>query len=495
MWQGDSERRLGGGMNRRQRITGVFAVVMALLVVLTGCSVPWFGPAVPHQVEAAAEIKTATITWTAPGSSFQVELDTTAQFTAPRVMTIGANRLEVAGLTGATTYFVRVASLDGTRRSDFSAVTSFTTATPTFSLAAPVLSLDSTDSQSITARWKQPAKHLRYELQLDTSEAFQQPQRRAAVTPEGSYSALKTGTLYYVRVRAVTDDGQALSPWSQVVSGKTAESLPLTVANFNVAGASTSTWTKRRPVIISLIAGEHPDVLGLQEAGYKKGHTQFAEVTHGLGSTWRVTEAGRYTTSTTRLAYNSATVRLIRKGHLRLTRDTPFGNRRFIVWGEFEQRSTGKRFVFITTHLVYQKGKKADAARTAQSRQVVSVSKKLSRGGKLPVIVTADFNTHKKRTSGNGVYRTFLNGGFADPLLRSNKLGAAENRVRADLEPYNGSHRAANMSTNTTLIDHIFVTPMRVAEWETVARLSSANHFIGVIPSDHVMLRATVYLP
>lgn len=482
-------------MNRRRHITGLIAGVVALLVALTGCSVPWFGPAVPTQVQVAAETKTAVITWSAPGNSFQVELDTSAQFSAPRVMTISAARLEVAGLTGATTYFVRVATVDGTKRGEYSAVTSFTTATPSFSLAAPVLSLDSTSSESITAKWKQPAKHLSYELQLDTSDRFEKAQRQTVTVAEASYAKLKADTLYYLRVRAVSDDGQALSPWSATASRKTADSLPLTVANFNVDGASTSTWAKRRPVIISLIAGQHPDVIGLQEAGYKKGHTQFAEIIHGLGSSWRVTEAGRYTTSTTRLAYNSATVRLIRKGHLRLTRDRSFGNKRFIVWGEFEQRSTGKHFVFITTHLVYQKSKKATAARTAEARQVVSVSKKLSKGGSLPVIVTADFNTHKKRTSSNGVYRTFLSGGFADPLLRSDKLGAAQDRIRSDLEPYNGSHRTANMSTNTTLIDHIFVTPMRVAEWETVARLSSAHRFIGVIPSDHVMLRATVYLP
>jgi hypothetical protein len=36
---------------------------------------------------------------------------------------------------------------------------------------------------------------------------------------------------------------------------------------------------------------------------------------------------------------------------------------------------------------------------------------------------------------------------------------------------------------------------MRVAEWETVARLDRSGRFIGTIPSDHNMIRLTVYLP
>ena len=41
----------------------------------------------------------------------------------------------------------------------------------------------------------------------------------------------------------------------------------------------------------------------------------------------------------------------------------------------------------------------------------------------------------------------------------------------------------------------MLTTPMRVSEWETVARLDSADDFVGIIPSDHNMLRMTVHLP
>jgi len=44
-------------------------------------------------------------------------------------------------------------------------------------------------------------------------------------------------------------------------------------------------------------------------------------------------------------------------------------------------------------------------------------------------------------------------------------------------------------------IDYIMTTKMRVSEWETVARVSKKGTFVGTIPSDHTMIRATVWLP
>ena len=44
-------------------------------------------------------------------------------------------------------------------------------------------------------------------------------------------------------------------------------------------------------------------------------------------------------------------------------------------------------------------------------------------------------------------------------------------------------------------MDYIFTTPMRVSEYEVVLRLNSAGRVTGPIPSDHNMLKATVWLP
>jgi hypothetical protein len=36
---------------------------------------------------------------------------------------------------------------------------------------------------------------------------------------------------------------------------------------------------------------------------------------------------------------------------------------------------------------------------------------------------------------------------------------------------------------------------MRVSEYEVVAKLDGSGRFVGTIPSDHNMIRATIYLP
>lgn len=476
----------------------LLVVLLALLLALSGCSAPD-----PHQLQAPADVRVsarfdaAVVSWTAPsgGSGFRVELSTDEAFTSPVSSTSQAASLALGSLKPDTKYFLRVFAVGADASvGPPSQVIAFATPVRGFTLPAPKPELTSVTSTSLDITWTAQGDGLRYQVQLATDDAFAKPSDATVTEAEHRFTDLKAEVVYRVRVRTLSVRGEPLSAWSDPVTGSPAKELPLRVGNFNVDGASTSTWAKRRPVVISMIAGQDLDVLGLQEAGYKKGKTQFAQITSGLGPQWRVTEPGRYTTSTTRLAYNSERVRLVRNGHVRLTRDSKFGNRRFIVWAEFEQLSTGKRFLYLTSHLVFQRGAKADAARTAQTKQIVALARSLG-SATMPTIVSADFNTHKKRTSGNGVYRTFLNSGYVDPLARTGAFGTAEQRVRANLEPYNGSKRKANMSYQTTLIDHIFMTPMRVEEWETVARLDNANRFVGTIPSDHVMVRATVYLP
>ena len=48
---------------------------------------------------------------------------------------------------------------------------------------------------------------------------------------------------------------------------------------------------------------------------------------------------------------------------------------------------------------------------------------------------------------------------------------------------------------NGSNLDYILTSRMRVSEWETVAAMDANGSFIGRIPSDHNLIRATVYLP
>ena len=72
-----------------------------------------------------------------------------------------------------------------------------------------------------------------------------------------------------------------------------------------------------------------------------------------------------------------------------------------------------------------------------------------------------------------------------------------EKRINTQYSSYNNSLPVARRSrgVNGSNPDYIFVSPMRVAEWETVVSVDAAGRFTSTPPSDHNLIRATVYLP
>ncbi|WP_208740100.1 endonuclease/exonuclease/phosphatase family protein, partial [Arthrobacter agilis] len=122
----------------------------------------------------------------------------------------------------------------------------------------------------------------------------------------------------------------------------------------------------------------------------------------------------------------------------------------------------------------------------------------------LPVIAVGDFNSHKWTNPSNAPYDVMVGAGLIDPLGNTYKAdlpsgqATVEKRIRTNFDSYNGFLSKANARNdfgNGTYIDYIFTSKMRVSEWETVANVDSNRNFIGVIPSDHNMIRATVGLP
>jgi endonuclease/exonuclease/phosphatase family metal-dependent hydrolase len=173
---------------------------------------------------------------------------------------------------------------------------------------------------------------------------------------------------------------------------------------------------------------------------------------------------------------------------------------RFLSWAVFKQKSTGRLFLFGTTHL--ENGAKFKALRVRQVETIIDTLKRVS-DGKLPTIMTGDFNTHKWISGGNKPYDAMVAAGYKDPLGNTYKSrhtapGAfVEKRIRTEYSSTNGMERKARKLPyiNGTYLDYILVTPMRVSEWETVVKVDSRGRFIGTIPSDHNMVRATVWLP
>jgi len=359
-------------------------------------------------------------------------------------------------------------------------------ATPTSLADAPVVKASAT-AGAIELAWTDVGSAEQYGVELADNKSLADPY---TVKVPGLATTIKgkpAGT-YYARARAENGAGGAASEWSAVVSVKVPES-PLVVASFNIkcAGCGNPSWASRRAAVISTINSQRPDVIGLQETRLKQN--QYQQVIAGLGSDYRGLRPPARSAEIA-IAYNTKVLTLVEQGSEALP--TKHDDRR-VLWAVLKQKATGKVFLFGVTHLQTGHGAKWNSWRVKEAARATVVLKSVAaRHGDCPTIVVGDMNSYPK--IGNGGYTTFTKT-YLDPLGKYSDPGVAkvENTVGLAYSTWNGWGRVARKSS--TYMDYIFVTPMRVLEWETVVKVDSSGRFIGAIPSDHNMVRATVELP
>lgn len=416
----------------------------------------------------------------------------------------------------------------------------------TYSLAAPSgLKSTAQSSSSISLSWTPRSGAPRYRIQMSPKSDMSGATYYRFTATTAEIRGLKASTTYYFRVRAISADGTtSLSDYSGKIYAKTKAAAatfaplvnPLKVASYNVkcancTGPGELPWADRRSAVVSTIKSEMPDVLGVQEAsqGWLAGETrpgglsQFEDLQERLqaaGAAYKLSNAKRNncvkdTTPTgcvyadqgaslgTKLFYNSSTVDLAAQGSKLLPKAYPSDGERYLAWGIFIQKSTGKKFFVGTTHLDPAPGGDHQTARVMQAQAIVAEIKSRNPEA-LPVLITGDFNSHKWTSPSNGPYDVMTAAGFVDPL--GNTYGSdlpsgaatAEKTVGAFYDSFNAYNRKANARNtygNGTYLDYIFTSKIRVGEWRTVVNVDSAGNFIGTIPSDHNMVRATVQLP
>jgi endonuclease/exonuclease/phosphatase family metal-dependent hydrolase len=166
-----------------------------------------------------------------------------------------------------------------------------------------------------------------------------------------------------------------------------------------------------------------------------------------------------------------------------------------------EQKSSGQKFFFATTHIEY--GSSYYSLRKSQTQSMMAeVDKRLPSG--LPAFVVGDLNSTRYATPTNAPYDEILSHGFIDPLgqiYKSPKVSSkatVEKRIRANYNSHNSFLRTVPhfaSDENGSNMDYIFTTRMRTLSWETVLDLDSSGKLAGTIPSDHNMLVAKVLLP
>lgn len=488
---------------RRPNRTPLVAGGVALVVVLLS-SIWWIpkvldsGPPSPNDVRVVSASTTAEALWEHDlAETFRVQYAKKVDFSDAKTEKVSRNRLSLRALLPGTTYFLRVVAID--EKGDLSNPSRSVRFTTEFPYAAPKLTVPNKKSTNVTAEWTSGAKKARFEAQIDDNEEFRSPVVVPTTKRQKKLATLEPKTSYAVRVRVVTKDGRPLSNWSKTVTSTTAAYEPMGVGTYNVLKWRKGNWSARRGAVVELIKDSQLDVVGLQEAvpSYTPGGPpQYQDIVNLLGKDWALTRSNKKgPTGETRTVYNTTRLKQVAEGYHVLAGSTRFrGTTRYLAWSIFEQLSTGKRFIFANTHFTPGTSRTIQAQHTSEARQVVAALKAVNQKG-LPVVLVGDFNSGGYRTQSNSVYATITGAGYIDPLVKSKKLGMAEKIIDGNLTTSNGLNRTAPRRANPPFLDHIFVSRMRVSQWQVAAKLDSAGRFIGTIPSDHNLVRATVYLP
>jgi endonuclease/exonuclease/phosphatase family metal-dependent hydrolase len=525
---------------------------LLLLLLIGFLAAPFAAAATPAPpgLKAISRSRSAiAVTWSPVSGAqrYRIQISRSSSMSHATYHRYTGTRAELTGLKSSTTYYlkVRVISSSGENLSSYSKAIKVTTrGSGSYRYLSPAgLRITGSSPTSATVGWTARASGLRYRVQYARS-ASMSGAGYARTTPTAlSVEKMRPATTYWFKVRVIDANGKNLSEYSPAVKVTTPKvavgEQPLRIGSYNIkcsncfAGlADELPWTGRRSAVVAAIKAANLDVVGLQEAGQAWLHdangklvntSQFEDLMARMGAPWKLTNTKRNncvkdTTPTncvwadrgaskgTKILYNSDKVEVLQSGSKKLAYDKAEVNERYVAWAVMRQRSTGAKFFFADAHL--EPG--ADTAgshlfydlRRKQAHDVVATIK-AKNGSRLPTILVGDFNSHKFTAPSNGPYDIVTGAGYDDPLgnvyeSTTNTWGATvEKRFRTYLNSFNGFKRLAPAHpnwVNGTNIDYILTTGLRVSEFETVARLDTAGNFVGVIPSDHNMIRATIYL-
>ena len=532
----------------------VVALLLGLGAVLTTVLPAQAATATPTSLKVGASgITTLAASWKAvPGAPrYRVQYSTTSSMKKATYKRVTAAKLTLTGLEAGQAYYVkvRVISADGDNLSPYSKAVKATTKK---AYAAPSgLARTATKTTSVALKWGSRGSGLSYRVQWSDNASMSGASYKRFKTTKGTIPGLTASTAYWFKVRVITSDGDNLSPYSaavKVVTAKVATSTPtpvstskqLRLGTFNVKcfnckadHPNERSWWDRRADVVRDVKSQKLDVLGVQEAsqawlpakegGKGQDLSQFEDLRNRLGGSWRLANANRNNcvkaktptkckykdqgaSRDSKILYNSSSVSLVSQGSKLLP--SPDDDR-YMAWAILQQRSTGKKFFFVTTHL------EPSNVWNLHVQEATVLAKEVAKRNpsRLPTFITGDMNAHKNTLSPKGVkdnpvYDVIVGTyGYVDPL--GNPSGSTtktpgatvEKRINTPLSSFNDFIHEASPNyfgrrPNGTYLDYIFTSKkVRVLEWENVARLDANHNYIGKQASDHNLQRATVVLP
>ncbi|HEX3823182.1 MAG TPA: endonuclease/exonuclease/phosphatase family protein [Mycobacteriales bacterium] len=305
-------------------------------------------------------------------------------------------------------------------------------------------------------------------------------------TPYG----LAKGATYYYRVRAV--NGSTDSAYSRVVSAQ-ARTLeqPVRVMTYNVleaigdgrreGGNVVAPWSQRKAVVAKLIKQGDPDVAGIQEAGswldHPGGTEQIYSLMAALGGEYTLAHTEippgqlHFTRIGVDIIYKSSVYKAVGKGgHWNI------GQTRWAAWQELQNRATGAKFLFVSTHLLDPSSLANDRRREAETKTMVKNGRALAARRHVPIVYVGDFNSDQAHPL-NGPPIAMRSLDIAD------SWNAAQHRTQALYNSAEGYYRRPPKKNSR--IDYVWAPPgVAVASWGLVMDLRHGK-FVGTIGSDH----------
>ena len=304
---------------------------------------------------------------------------------------------------------------------------------------------------------------------------------------------------YYLSVRAV--NGSSRSTYSPAVQATTsvgrsslsvltANDLNANVTSYN--GGSVPPWmTQRRDAAIALYRRVDPDLLMIQEGGVliRRGVRQVDTIANTLGNDYTVAHtenppgSGGWVSHGVYIVYRNTRLAAVGAGS---TIDLAKG--KSAAFQVLRDTTTQRVFLAVTAHLVAGGTASADAQRQREMSDILAKAQQISAAnGGVPIVFGGCL--HEARTPNHpsdNPYEVLGAAGFADALT------AAQRRSGGDLNTFNNYQRPIRKGVPT---DRILVGPgVAVTSWLQLLH-RDGNKLVGVIPSDHNPVAATVLLP
>lgn len=262
------------------------------------------------------------------------------------------------------------------------------------------------------------------------------------------------------------------------------EAAQMNVMSFNIrydnSGDGNNQWKYRRDYAANLVKFYSPDIFGAQEVL----HNQLTDLTDRLPEYAYIgvgREDGKTKGEYAPVFYKKDRLKLIDSGNFWLAEDmNAVGKKgwdaaceRVATWGIFEDVKTGKRFLFLNTHLDHM----GEVARHEGALLVLKQVDKLAAG--MPAIVTGDFNASAYEEP----IQVLLNGADNRHLTDSRDVAALRYGPEGSWHDF-GKVPLERMN----LIDYIFIKGnMKVMRHGVLSEAKGK-----LFPSDHYPVLATL---